>query len=281
MPLTEGYDIVLEQVKRDGLPENRAIWKYIVTLPPGVYKEVCIDFKGKIEGLTNPANIFGEKATDATGVLEWGGSRTSIDTFGTDPKQVDLTFVCLKAKKDSFFGAQFKLNFIGPSKGAPSGVSLHTNELVRLEEDDTKVGYAWVNHGVKDGQEAPLAFLPVTDKPVPSDQIVVATAEPVSMSLSAAQLTVTNRGLVVPSSISVHLEDEVDLSQILESRIARLSISEILESPLASLLGLTDAQWKTLGKTLNVSTVGELLSNELIDRLTSLRRVIASQRSGG
>ena len=55
MPLTEGYDIVLEQVKRDGLPENRAIWKYIVTLPPGVYKEVCIDFKGKIEGLTNPA----------------------------------------------------------------------------------------------------------------------------------------------------------------------------------------------------------------------------------
>jgi hypothetical protein len=98
----------------------------------------------------------------------------------------------------------------------------------------------------------------------------LAVTDPVQP-LDACTIQVVDGDWIVPPLCPFDLSAAVDLSEIFIPDVAALSLTAILQKPLASLNGLDDNQANLLGQSLGVETVDELLNNELIGRIVQLK----------
>lgn len=246
MPLKEGYDVKLERVEDIGL-SNRRLWVYKLKFKrKQKHKEICVDFDGKLSNFSNPGNFDAKSATD-NGDFEWKGFRTEEFPVGSDPSNKKTkTLICLKSKDSDGAeigaGGEIELGFIGPANGKTGSVSFHSTSVMRITDSNRR---AWVkiDWGEKSSTEVPMAM-----------------AED-----GAATLDETESETMLAS---------LDLDQVLEAETATQDTDDILSAPLSTITGLPPDRWALISEATGATNIGELLRNEAVASISSLRKFL-------
>lgn len=286
MPLqNKGFDIKLEEVSAAGLPKNRSMWCYTVTLPPNSrHRAICLDFKGKLD-LTDPKNFDAKTATDSP-ALDWGEvSYDKVDPNGPVGPKNTKTTVCWKAKDNdkphkaaAAPANTVRICFIGPADGRAGDVSLETNSFIK-EEDSNKGGWADLDHGSKEGLEAPLAAA-LNDDEANEELASIAIGLGLSTGLSSGLVRLVNGELTMLFPDSVTFDDPVDFDALVDVEIPSVSLADLAATDLRA-VRLAEDQVRLLREAFDVSSIQDLLDNPDFERLTLLFRALGGRSELG
>lgn len=257
-----------------GLPAGQTLYCYDVDLPDGTYGGLCLDFPGMIK--TQDPALYGGSATDNPNLqlvdLD-AKTRRKLEKrrrdAGLDPPATYLCLGRMDGRGPIGGPVTVRLCFVAANRPQRIGnVSLAVSRAIRR---GSKVIPETVFLGFQERIAVPAVALadPLEDVAQP-DGDAIAVTDPVQ-ALDACTIQVVDGDWIVPPLCPVDLGDAVDLSEIFIPDAAALSLTAILQQPLASFNGLDDDQANLLGQALGVETVDELLDNELIGRIVQLR----------